>query len=68
MALREYLGSRALGAQSISGDQGCWIAIDHTYWPMPGYLHCDDESLVYVECSYSVYIRRRLKSSPKIES
>ena len=67
MALREYLRSRALGAKSIPSDQGCWIAIVHTYWPLPGYLHCDDESLVCVECSYSEYIRRWLKSSPKIE-
>ena len=67
MALRGFSRSRALGAKSRPDDQSCWIAILHTYWPMPGYLHYGEESPAYVECYYSVYMWRCLKACFNIE-
>ena len=67
VALRDFSRSRAFGATLRADGQSCWIAILHTYWPMPGYLHYGEESPVYVEYCCSVYIRRCLKASFNIE-
>ena len=56
VASREYFRSRALGVSSVADDQSCWIAILPKHWPMPGYLHCDEEPPIHIECCYSVYI------------
>ena len=41
VASTKLIQRRALGAKWIPDGQGCWIAILHTQWPLPDYLHCE---------------------------
>ena len=60
MALGEYSGSTALGIESIPDDQSCWIAILHSHWPMPGYLHCDTDTGIRRMFLFNVSICRNI--------